>query len=206
MSGLGEKNKKTKKTLLQCIYLVFMTLIVWGCGVSDTQASSATTHTHKQMQRAALTETHIHIDPPLSLHEAMRGSHSFHHPAPTDLLSHCFSVFLCWVLTDTHTWLKSVHYQHDAAGLNEAGLIAAKGERIDAVHTKKSSIHKCTGRRLLLQHMLDSFSVTTTKEEWCWIRVPVVPTLFELCRKKAMRIRSIYNVGILMGKWTPGRY
>lgn len=146
------------------ICIVFMTFIVRGCGVSITHTNSAIIS--KQMQRVVFDRNTQPYRLTTPLHEAMRGSHSFHHPPPTDLLSHCFSIFLCWVLTDTHTWLKSVHYQHDAAGLNEAGLIAAKGERIDAVHTKKISIHKCMGRRLLLQHMLDSFSVTTTKEEW----------------------------------------
>lgn len=114
------------------------------------------------MCRGGLTGAY-HFNPPYA-ERTVRRSHSSQNLAPLDLFSLCFLLFLCSLLTDTHTWLKSVHYQRDAAGWNEAGLIAAIEERMDVVHAKKNPIHKCTGRRSLLQHMFDS--LWQKKNDW----------------------------------------
>lgn len=115
------------------------------------------TQTCEQIQRAAATETHTCIDPTKTdtggpIRHVLLLSFS---PPPH---------FLCWALTDTHTWLKTVHCQRDTAGLNGAGLITAIMERITGVHTKKKSIHKCTGRRLLREH-IQGTSATKKKKK-----------------------------------------
>lgn len=79
------------------------------------------------------------------------------HPAPTDMFLYCF------IFPPLHTWLKTVHQQHDTTGLNGTGLITALRSGTVGVHTKKKSIHKCTGRWLLLEQTFEGSSVTTRK-------------------------------------------
>lgn len=102
------------------------------------------------------------------LHRSHKDWHRRPHQTCSSIVFFPPPHFLCWALTDTHTWLKTVHYQHDTAGLNGAGLITAIMERITGVHTKKKSIHKCTGRRLLLEHIQGTSATKKKKKKNYW--------------------------------------
>lgn len=80
--------------------------------------------------------------------------------------THVSLLFSSYLLVDRNSHMIKcpyVHYQHDTAGLTEAGVITAIRERTAVVHTKKKSIHKFTGRRPPFERMFDGSLVSTTK-------------------------------------------